>query len=126
MTRVRFAPCGARRGAHRSLRSFMSASLRSSASSRGGPGGKMSNPMHVVWWSDGPVVPTGFGVVTKNIADSLFVRKVLDPATTYFYAINYIGDWSPNQQRYRLWPANVGLARDPDPYGRDRFCQMLL
>lgn len=82
--------------------------------------------MHILVYSDGPVCPTGFGVVNRNIFEPLFQRDVCQRETTNFYSINYVGEWHPDQKNYRLWPANIGLRADPDPYGRDRFCQMAL
>lgn len=82
--------------------------------------------MRLVVFSDGPSVPTGFGVVVRNIFASLFASGRLTSDDVAFFAINYGGDWTPDSGQFRMWPAKVGLGNDPDPYGRQRFMQMML
>ena len=78
--------------------------------------------MRVLVYSDGPSVPTGFGVVVKNIFLPLIERRLFEEIA--FFAVNY--DGSPHGLPVRQWPAFVGATRDPDPYGRNRFAFMAL
>lgn len=82
--------------------------------------------MRVVVYSDAPVVATGFATVIRNVFGALFDMGALKPEDVAFFGINYTGDYHPQSHIFRQWPAKVGMSFDPDPYGKQRFTQMML
>lgn len=77
----------------------------------------VSNKTKVLIYADAPTCATGFGTVTRNIAEALYKtnRYNID-----IIGINYWGD--PHNFPYRIWPA--GVNADKDPYGRRKAAAM--
>ena len=77
--------------------------------------------MRILIWGDSPTATTGFGIVNKHIAKLLTNEY---KASIDWLAINY--DGNPHQLNYRLYPALHPMSAQPDSFGRDYICQMLL
>lgn len=80
--------------------------------------------LNIVVYANGPCVPTGFGTVIRNIFEGLVDRGKVPINDLNFYGINYTGD--PHGMPFKIWPAQIAAARDPDLFGRARFANMLL
>lgn len=72
----------------------------------------------VLIYADSPTCATGFGSVTRNIAEALYRtgRYEVD-----ILGINYWGD--PHNFPYRIWPTGTNAERDP--YGRKKSFNMI-
>jgi len=80
----------------------------------------MGEKIKVLMYCDSPTCATGFGTVSRNIAEALHKtgRYEID-----IFGINYFGDPHPLSKVYDIWPAGVGSN---DPYGRQKFCNMAI
>ncbi len=82
--------------------------------------------MRALVYSDTPLGITGFATVSRSIFGGLIDRGVLTPDDVSFFGVNSTGDWDPQASRFHVWPARAALSNDMDPYGRQRFVQMVL
>jgi len=83
---------------------------------------KMEKKTKILMYADAPTCATGFGTVTRNIAEALHKTGKYD---IDIFGINYWGDpFSSKEMPYRIWPAGTNAQRDP--YGRQKFAQMAL
>lgn len=72
----------------------------------------------VVAYCDSPTCATGFGTVSRNIFEPLYMTGRYD---IDILGINYWGD--PHNFPYRIWPTGTNQQRDP--YGRLKCFQMI-
>lgn len=63
----------------------------------------MNKKPKLLIWSDSPTVPTGFGVVAKNLFSDLYKKYDVD-----IVAINYHGDEKYDTKNWFLYPAQKG------------------
>lgn len=80
--------------------------------------------MKILVYANAPCVPTGFGVVIREIFTNMVARGRVPIEDLWFYGINYIGD--PHDLPFKIYPAQIAASRDPDLYGRQRLCFELL
>jgi glycosyltransferase involved in cell wall biosynthesis len=80
--------------------------------------------LRIVTYANAPCVPTGFGTVMRELFTGLVERRQVPIDDLNFFGINYLGD--PHGMPFKIWPAQVAASRDPDLFGRVRFCQKLL
>lgn len=79
---------------------------------------KQKEKIKVVAFCDTPSCATGFGTVSRNIFEGLYMSGKYNIDVL---GINYWGN--PHPFPYRIWP--TGTNAEQDPYGRKKVCNMI-